>query len=112
MNAHEASRLRFRLARHEQPRSWPTRIDPSPPSLLWLANAGGEAHLRDWFGVLLGRRSHSGRTAVVGQWANGISLIDGQKAYLKIGAMDVQFLNIIRPPRADEQRAVDWSPFV
>lgn len=43
--------------------------------------------------------------------ANGISLMEGQKVYQRIGAMDKSFKREVRQPKSDEPLDTGWRPF-
>lgn len=43
--------------------------------------------------------------------ANGMSLMEAQRVYLRIGAVDQEFRDVVRGPRADEPLDPGWRPF-
>lgn len=43
--------------------------------------------------------------------ANGISLVEGQQAYLRDGAVHSEAVSKVRPPRPDEARDQNWQPY-
>ncbi|GAB3658586.1 hypothetical protein GCM10027596_15070 [Nocardioides korecus] len=47
----------------------------------------------------------------MGGGANGISLVEGQRAYRRHGAVDRRFRGRVRPPQEDEPLDTGWRPF-
>ena len=43
--------------------------------------------------------------------ANGISLVEGQQAYLRYGAVDSEAVSKVRPARVNEARDEGWQPY-
>ncbi|MFC7597534.1 CPCC family cysteine-rich protein [Terrabacter sp. GCM10028922] len=43
--------------------------------------------------------------------ANGVSIVDAQQTYLRLGAMHPAFVNKVRPPRPNEARLADLQQY-
>lgn len=43
--------------------------------------------------------------------ANGVSIVDAQQNYLRLGAMNQAFVSKTRPPRLDEAQPADWQHY-
>jgi len=42
--------------------------------------------------------------------ANGVSLVEAQQMYLRLGATHPSLVNKVRPPQPEEARPADWRP--